>query len=404
MIKKLLSTNLYTLALYMRKIASAFVVFIAARFLDVHGYGLYSSYRTIALYILVLANLGFSEYIIVSSQKKVENVALKQRFFIVFGILVALFYACFQSFFNLENHLVFALLIFNMFFDNSFFALILPYFQVTKKFKEISLINIVYAVGIIAIACISYIFKLGLTKFLILNVLWGVFNFVQSSIRIKASYIKGLIQFKEFFKSLDKSMVYFALVALTILTYSQLPSLAVSTLLSREDAALYFSAFNIASVLALVSAAQSQQIIADLMSNSYSLLKKVLKKNILFVLKINIAATLFFIVAGKPLLEIIYGNEYYQNAYFALVIPAFAQTVGSVGAVAGTYITARNMQKSKFKMQLEFVAVTFLLLAALKKFGLTGMVWTFALSQIYTASRYTIFMLNDLKKLRDKEA
>ena len=401
LIRNILNKNLYAVALYSRKIASAFIIFIIARFLTVYDYGLYSAYRTIVLYVLAIANLGFSEYIVVSAKQNTGLVRVKQIFFIFFGCLVLLCYCFSQCLFPLENHLLFILLLFNMFFDNTFFALALPYFQVSKKFKDISIINIVYSLTLICISIYAYIFKIGLIKFVFLNVVLGCINFIQTSIRAKLNYLELFKIIKEDFKSiLDRNLIYFALVAITILTYSQLPALAVSTILSKEEAALYFAAYNIASILFLFVAAQSQQIISDLVSSDYYKILKTIKYNTFLVVVVNLIATLFFIIFGKILLNIIYGNEYYSNSYWILIILALVQIFSGIGGIAGTYITAQNLQKNKFYMQIEFVIITILLLLLFHKFKLTGIVITFALSQLYTSIRYFFFMLNDIKKLK----
>ena len=147
-LKNCIINNLYTISIYTRRIASAVIVFLLARYLSIHDYGVYSSYCNIANYLLIVANLGFNEYILVSSNNNLKEIRLKQAYFINFSIIVTLLYVIFSAFFNVEKLLVFRLILLKTFFDGVFFALILPYFQVAKKFTKISVINIILATHI----------------------------------------------------------------------------------------------------------------------------------------------------------------------------------------------------------------------------------------------------------------
>ena len=67
-IKKILNSQLYAFSLYIRQIAGTIILFIIARYLSVYDYGLFSSYKNIATFCLMFANLGFADYILVSSK------------------------------------------------------------------------------------------------------------------------------------------------------------------------------------------------------------------------------------------------------------------------------------------------------------------------------------------------
>ena len=87
---KFIQNNLYAVSLYARQIAGTLVLFVIARYLSVYDYGLFSSYKTIASFILVFANMGFESYILVSSQNdltKIKNkivIFVSNAFFIMF--------------------------------------------------------------------------------------------------------------------------------------------------------------------------------------------------------------------------------------------------------------------------------------------------------------------------------
>ena len=73
-IQKILKNNFYAISLYARQIAGTLVLFLIARYLTVYDYGLFSSYKNIATFILMFANMGFNEYILVSTKANVNNV------------------------------------------------------------------------------------------------------------------------------------------------------------------------------------------------------------------------------------------------------------------------------------------------------------------------------------------
>ena len=116
-VKNILNSQLYAISLYARQIAGTFILFVIAHYLSVYDYGLFSSYKNIAMFALLFANLGYSDYILVSSKANVKEVKLKISLFlfnaIVLSILVAILSCCFK----LENHFLFFLVILRTFFD-----------------------------------------------------------------------------------------------------------------------------------------------------------------------------------------------------------------------------------------------------------------------------------------------
>ena len=176
-IKNIFNNNFYAISLYSRSIAGTFVLFLIAHYLSIFDYGLFSSYKNIAGACFMFANLGYADYILVSSQAKVQEVKLKISLFLFNAIFIGLICILCSYFFKIDSHFLFMLVIIRTFFDGTFFALILPYFQAKKDFKTISYVNLIYSIGIIIIALLSYFLKLSLTKFLLLNIGLGLINF-----------------------------------------------------------------------------------------------------------------------------------------------------------------------------------------------------------------------------------
>lgn len=391
------NNNIYPLSLYARQIAGTLVLFIIARYLSVYDYGLFSSYKNIASFCFMFANLGFSDYILVSSQANAKEVKLKISLFLLNAVFIGILIIFGSIFFHLDSHLLFWLVVIRTFFDGVFFALILPYFQATKTFNSIAKINIVYATCISCIAILSYIFKLSLYKFLYLNITLGLINFIQCSIFAKINYFLVFNYIKRFCKMVDKSIWAYIGVTIAYFLYAQIPSLYVSTFLTKEDAALYFSAFTIASVIGLLISAQVQKMMPDLINNSIENIKLILKKNLKIMLFITGGLFLFMLLFGKLILLLLYGQSYYGNAYPILLILMFGNICVAEAAVYGAYITASENQKRKIPMQIEATAFTIIGLIILHKYGIYGAALSFLFAAIYISYRYTSFTLKMLK-------
>ena len=78
---------------------------------------------------------------------------------------------------------------------------------------------------------------------------------------------------------IDKSIFTYMGVTLLMVTRDQLPSLSVSTLMTKEQAALYFAAFNIATIPSLFAAAQLQQIMPQMIKATADELVNIMKKS-----------------------------------------------------------------------------------------------------------------------------
>ncbi len=400
-IKNIFYNNLYTISLYSRQIAGTLILFIIARYLTVYDYGLFSSYKNIVTFCFMFANLGFSDYILVSSQANVKKVKLKISLFLLNAIIIGVVIALGSIFFKLDSHILFFLVVVRTFFDGTFFTLILPYFQATKTFNTIAKINIIYAICISIIALISYIFRLSLYKFLLLNIILGLINFIQCSYFAKINYLLVFNYLKRFCEMIDKSIWAYMGVTIAYFLYAQIPSLYVSTYLSKEDAALYFSAFTIAAIIGLLIAAQTQKMMPDLINNNIENIKIIIKRNLIFILIITVGLFLFMVLFGKLLLLLLYGQNYYSGAYPILLILMLGNICVAEAAVYGAYITASGNQKKKIPMQLEATCLTILGLFILHKFGIYGAALAFLFAAIYVSYRYTSFTLKMLKEKTD---
>ena len=211
------------------------------------------------------------------------------------------------------------------------------------------------------------------------------------------------IVLKRFCKMLDKGI--FAYVGSTIanVLYSQISSLYVATYLLKEQAALYFSALTISSIIWLLVNAQAQKMLPELINTSIYEIKTIIKRDLIFILSITGGVFIFMVLFGKILLQLLYGKIYYVEAYPILLILMFGNICVSEAGVFGVYITASGNQKQKIPMQLEASAITIISLFTLHNSGIYGAAISYLLAAIYTGFRYTTFTLKLIKEQNIKE-
>lgn len=400
-IKNFLKEQLYPVSLYSRQIAGTVVLLFVTRMLSVHDYGLMRSYVAIVTFWLMFANLGFNEYILVSSKNVVREVQLKIGLF----LLNAIFFVALIGFIGvlspLESRLIFILVLIRTFFDGTFFGLMLPYFQASKKFTLISYINIFYSIMTIIIAAVSYWLHLSLAKFLFLGILLGLFNFIQCSYYAKINYFMIIKHIKEIISKIDNSIWAYSGVTICYYLYNQLPSLYSSLYVSKEDAALFFSALAIAGIIGLLIAAQVQKIVPEMINASVDKVKEIIKYNLKFILSINGLIFLFFVFFGKILLSLLYGKTYYEQAYPMLLVLTLSNISIAVAAIYGAYVTASGNQKMKIGMQTEAIFISVISLLVFFKLGIYAATIAYFLSATHIGIRYIFVTRNLLKQVKE---
>ena len=264
-----------------------------------------------------------------------------------------------------------------------------------KQFNKIAVINIVYSIGIMAITTCLYIFKLSLVIFLALIVILGVVNFIQCSVGIRINYFLALFNLKKIYKFIDDKFKYFAFVSVILITQSQLYSVCISVFMPKEQAALFFAAFNIVSIIQLFAIAQIQQIMPKMVIQGCKELKKSIidaQKILLFVFG---GLIVFFIFGGKILLHIIYSKEYYLNAYPILIILSVINLTNIAG-IYGCAVSAKGQQKQKMKIQIEILSVAVVAILLLYRFGMYGLICSFGISSTYSLIRYHFYCYKNL--------
>ena len=397
-LEQILKNHTYAFSLYIRQIVGSLSVILIARYLTVYDYGLFSSYRSIAAFLLLLANLSFPDYILVSSNAKVQEVKLKLSLFLVYAFSIATVIALISLIFNIESHLFFILILFRTFFDVTFFKLILPYFQATKNFNKIAMINIIYSIFVMLIAVIAFILKLSLLNFLILNVILGFANFIHCSIYTKLNYLLLLNNLKRIIRKIDKKILDFIGITIGTYLYAQIAPLFVSTMVSKEQAALYFSASTIAATAGLLINAQTQKMVPEMIKNTVTNIRIILYKNLKYIMLITISFLIFMIFFGEILLKLVYGQDYYTNGYFILLILMLANIVIAESSIYGAYIVSSNNVNKILPVLIQTSLITIISLLFLNKFGIYGAATSFLIASIYLALQYTRYANKLLKQ------
>lgn len=401
-LKKIADGSLYPVSLYARQIAGTVVLLFLARYLSVYDYGLFSSYKTIAAFWLMFANLCFSDYILVSSKKVIKDVQLKIGLFLINGIILMSCVGILSLYSSLETKYLFILILIRQFLDATFFAIALPYFQAANKFKIISYVNIFYSIVTICISIFCYVFKLSLVKFLFMSIALGIFNFIQVSFYAKINYFFSIKYIGKLIKKIDKSIFAYAGVSLCYYLYSQIPALFVSTYVNKESAALYFSAYTIANIICLLMGAQGQKMMPEMINASVADIKRIINFNLKLLMSINAIIFLFFALFGKQLLLLIYSKPYYMNAYSILLFLTLGNVSIALAAIYGTYITAGGNQKLKIKMQIEAIIITVISLLLFHNFDIYGAAFAYILAGTHIGIRYVIKTKQLLKQAEQK--
>lgn len=401
-INNIFKNNLYAFSLYARSISGTLVLFIIARYLSIYDYGLFTSYKALSTFILVLANMGFESYILVSSQNNVQKVKEKIALFMLNAITLVFIVLLCIPFTFIESKLLFSLVFIRTFFDGTFFALILPYFQASRKLKIISIINIIYALFISIIAILSFIFKLSLIKFLLLNIILGIINFIQCSYFSQIPYIKILKNYKYIFKLIDKRILSYMTINVFFILYSQLQNVFVSTQVQKQEAALYFAANTIANIVMLLIGAQVSKIIPEFIDISIEKAKSFIQKEVKKITYITITILLFFIIFGKIILKILYGQSYYMQAYWILIILGFANIFYGMGKIYITYIMAKDKTNIIIKMQITSIIICISVLFITYKLGIYSAALAYLLSAGYIGLAYMYKTKKILKQIESK--
>ena len=180
------------------------------------------------------------------------------------------------------------------------------------------------------------------------------------------------------------------LVNICYILYVQTPSLFVSTYLDKEQAALFFSAFTIANIIMLLIGAQTQKAMPEFIDVKYADANKLIKKECLKVFICTFTIFLFFIIAGKFILKLLYSQDYYINAYLPLLILSMGNVCYGIGKIYVTFIMAKGQTNTIWKMQIEAIIICMVTLLLFHKFGIYAATLAYLLSATHIGFRYML--------------
>lgn len=250
---------------------------------------------------------------------------------------------------------------------------------------------------------LCYLMHYNLKIFLYLSIALGLFNFIQCTYYAKINYFLLFKHIKKVLNKIDKSIFAYMGASITWFLYAQIPSLYVSTLIKKDDAAIFFAAFTIANIVYVLVNAQNQKLLPELIKSSYYDSVKIIKNNILIIFSALAVILFVFILFGQNILQLIYGNEIYGSANIILIILMTGNMFIAFGAIYGAYITAKGYQKHKPKMMLEASIITIISLLIFHKFGIYDAAISFLLAGIYAGCRFTLFARKLLQEQNNKE-
>ena len=194
-------------------------------------------------------------------------------------------------------------------------------------------------------------------------------------------------------------------IGITIGTYlySQIAPLFISTMVPKEQAALYFSSFTIANIVMLLISAQTQKMVPEMIKNTVSNIRKILYKNLRFIILVTSVLFLFMFVFGKLVLKLVYGQDYYMNGYWVLLILMLSNIALAESSIFGAHIVASNNVNKALPILLQTSGITILSLFILKNLGIYGAAISYFIASIYLAYKYTVYSNKLLKQQEQLE-
>lgn len=382
---------MFTISNIFKRGANYLFMVLLARTISVYDFGIYSIYVNVCGVILLLTNFGFSEYLLVNSKKTLQKKA-NLRVFVL--ISFSLFFLVFLGLFalDLEDSTIATLVLCKTFFETSMYNIMLSYYQVETKLKEMSKTNIWLGLTVIILSIIFYLNNKGVQTLLIAIVVSYILIF---SHLFYKSRIKGINprQAIRFIKNNFFELKFYGFSTITVPVYMMLPTLIGSFLLSPEDFAQYQVAFSIANILLLVSTSLLQEdytVFLKFQENTYALKSQIItsgKK----IISANLLILFIFVLFGEDALLFVYKKEEYLKAYPLLLMLLFSNMIFMIASVAASLMVVLKMQKTKAKYHIEFILAAFVFGTALTfKFGSGGLVLSYVLLYSYSAIRYSI--------------
>lgn len=323
---------------------------LLARALLPEEYASYVTYYNFSLYIVLAANFGFSEYMLVKSNQQ-TTIERYLAFFLLISISIFTASLSVVSFFDANP--LFFLVLFKVFLENILPELLLPWYQKTSNFKKLTAINFTFSAFSIVMLLALLAFNISLELF--------ISGSVAISLVIMGYQLINILDKSDFpswssgRQMVGSDLINYGLNYITIPIYMRLVPFVVVIILKGKDVAEFNLAFTISSAALILSMSQIKIILPKLITDPDP--SQEAFKNIKSLSAINLAILVMFVLLGKMFIQMAFGNTY-EKLYLLTILLLFLNFLQSVSGLLAAILVAKKYQKQKLKIQLEVIAVS----------------------------------------------
>lgn len=351
-----MDSNLYTVSLLVQKAAVAIVGILLARTLSVYEFGLFSVYLNYGFFLLLVTNFGFSQYLVVSARGRLDLLQARIGGFIELALLTTASITAIASLVADQYATILALVLVKSFIENRLSLIFLSYFQVSNRFRVVSLLSLAYSCALLSIGAGTYLLSWPLKYFLVFNVSIGILHTLVNFLIIRPAWLSpyGLWQF---IRDLESKLVYYGFSMVTASLYLMIPGLCAAALFKKELVAVYFAIYNIAYPLILVTIARSHNIIPQLVVADRKNSLSIIRTSAAYLCGFNLIALILLGSWGRKLLLMVYGKSEYVLGYPLLLAFLVGNVFLSGAYILSSFMIAHDQQKQKLIIQCQGILV-----------------------------------------------
>ena len=380
---------------------------LAARYLGVENFGIFSSLLAIATIISQIVDFGFTSIVFREASKapndfKLLNTALNVRI-LTFFVIILLYniLAIVSGFTNLEIILS-NLLCINIIISSKFInvrELLQVPFKVELKMHYPMILNILDNILLLVLVFLIPYFHVGLFYFVTAYILSNLPGFILMLLLLKTKYnYSPKLNLYNARWLINESLPIFGYVILTAL-YQQVDLLLIKYLDSNYAVGIYSVATRLTMPLNIIAAAIIYTILPTVIKNiQYNEVKndKIFKfvYKLFYLIPFLIAVVMTFKI--KEIIALFFGNQYSESSISTLIL-AWAQIFIFHSFLVINLIIAYNQQKWNFHYAIILLVLDILFnLLLIPKYSYLGA----SLAKIIACIAGFIFMIYILNKLK----
>lgn len=388
---------LFTASIFSKRIVNFLLNIILARIISLQDFGEYSSYLIVASYILLITEFGYSEYTLIKGKQN-NNFSFLFTNFTFLSIITFVGISTISMTF--EVNYIFLLILGKVYMEVFLNKILLSHYQHIHNFRFYSLISFAYSLFLFFVCIYIFYFPLELSYVLLIVNLFLLTNvlilFKNTSLNLK------LLSVPMFIKSLTKDLIHYGLSSVTVTVYMLSPLLVMTYLLPKEDVAVFYVAYMIASVMILLSVSINQQYLPKIIGQKNDFFLLILKPlKLLFAL--NIVMLMLFYFFGEWILHILFQKEAFieTNQYLLLLI--ISNLFQSISGLLAMYLVGNDLLKRKFSFHLEFIFISLIVsFPLIYNFELYGVACSFITIYSFALLRTYLFIKKDKIKCMNK--